>query len=102
MGILSSKAESFGDTGTGDNTLRVVYGEDNRKDVYEFGSSTPAFPIIDHSVALISRSQLTLNTDGSFYLTNPSQTLGDRRNLCDGERFTHQYTAAYCSGIITL
>jgi V8-like Glu-specific endopeptidase len=85
-----------------DNSARsteqsVVYGDDNRLDYYE---ATPAFQDLTRQsiVALMRRSGLDRTDADSF--TPTGRTLGQRRNLCEGERFAEQPAVAFCSGTL--
>lgn len=74
----------------------VVYGSDNRKEAYTLtGFREKAAKA---TVALVDAADTRKNKDGSTTLL--SETLGQRENLCAGERFARQPTAAFCSGVL--
>jgi hypothetical protein len=76
----------------------VIYGEDNRIDVY---AETDADRLnwAASTLGLVSASELFDNGNGTFSLLTDSFTyLG--RTPCDGEPFANQPTAPYCSGFL--
>jgi V8-like Glu-specific endopeptidase len=74
---------------------KVVYGEDNRVDVYE--SSNPLFKAFASSTAaMISNS--SLKSSGDMVTINGGTLKGD--GICSDERFANQMTAASCSGFL--
>lgn len=80
------------------NGTRVVYGEDNRKDLYE--SMNPLYKILANSTAgMVSNRALHRDADGSFSV--PRQvSLEDGMNLCPSEKFSQQPLLANCSGFL--
>lgn len=81
----------------GTNGMKVIYGEDNRKDVFE--STDPMLVELSKSTAaMISSDKLRDDRkDGEVDITD--QTL-QRRGICAKERFSQQITAADCSGFL--
>lgn len=74
---------------------KVVYGDDNRVDVYE--SSNPLFKALASSTAaMISNS--SLKSSGNTVTINGGTLQGD--GICFDERFAKQMTAASCSGFL--
>lgn len=76
--------------------MKVIYGEDNRKDLYETTNSLE-LQNAESTVALISKSDLMAQADG-FRL--PARTFGADFNLCSTERFFDQPNPANCSGAL--
>ena len=74
----------------------VVYGVDNRQEVYSLRGADARNAA--GTVALVRESSIKPNGDGSFRLVAP--TLGSAYDLCPGERFRTQPTAAFCSGFL--
>ncbi|HYI03213.1 serine protease [Hyalangium sp.] len=76
----------------------VVYGTDNRTDVYAHADATLRARAQQATVALMNPSD--------FNATNPSnvtfnaQNLGTAYNLCATERFRSDLTPAFCSGTL--
>jgi V8-like Glu-specific endopeptidase len=76
--------------------IDVVYGEDNRKDVFE--STNPSFIELSKSTAaMIKGSNLKLLTNNEIEIT--ASTL-QQRGICSKERFSQQISAANCSGFL--
>jgi V8-like Glu-specific endopeptidase len=80
----------------GSNQVDVIYGEDNRKDVFE--SSNASFIELSKSTAaMIKGSNLKLLTNNEIEIT--ASTL-QQRGICSKERFSQQISAANCSGFL--
>lgn len=76
----------------------VIYGQDNRKDVFETRNS--AFVELSRSTAaMISFQNLRKLAPGPGDVLISGQTLKDR-GVCSKERFSTQVTAADCSGFL--
>jgi len=73
----------------------VIYGEDNRLDVY---ASTDSFLVetSKSTAAMINEKNLS-KRDGEVVIEG--RTLKER-GICSSERFSHQKTAANCSGFL--
>lgn len=76
-------------------TPKVIYGEDNRVDVYEVPRSDVR-EIADSTVALIPTHDV-VNSNNGFYNIMTSK-YGTEMNLCSDEPFFEQPVAANCSG----
>lgn len=76
----------------------VVYGTDNRQDVYAHPDATLRARAQQSTVALMDRSDV--NTSNPNNVTFRSSTLGVAQNLCSTERFRNDPTAAFCSGTL--
>jgi hypothetical protein len=76
---------------------RVVYGVDNRKDLYQVTS-----PAVRRAaaavVALVKASDLAGNADGSFTLATESYQ--QAYDLCGNEPFVSQPIGCFCSGFL--
>jgi V8-like Glu-specific endopeptidase len=81
------------------NTLavqKVIYGEDNRRDVYEV--TNPMFLEMARSTAaLVSKGNLSRSGTSTKVR---GRALGDARNLCASEPYRNQPAAANCSGFL--
>lgn len=77
----------------------VVYGTDDRLDVYEHPSQPLRTLATQSIVALIPNSALSANADSSYSLA-PTETLEEAFGLCSDQRFLDQPTAAFCSGTL--
>jgi V8-like Glu-specific endopeptidase len=73
---------------------KVIYGEDNRLDLFEVTNQAD-LALADSTVALMKAS--TLQRSGNDF-TVRSSTLEDFMGVCKEERFSQQPTAAFCSG----
>lgn len=75
----------------------VVYGADDRADVYETG---PRFAALARAsaVALIVPEHLVESDERSYRIEAPR--LDESLGLCEGERFADQPAAAGCSGVL--
>lgn len=75
----------------------VVYGEDDRQDLYE--ARQPFVRLArENAIALIAPDQLEPEGDGSYAILAP--TYAEVQSLCPGERFSGQVAAANCSGVL--
>lgn len=77
-------------------TGRVVYGEDNRVDVFE-STNSMYVELSKSTAAMIDSSQIKKQSNGLCKIQG--QTL-EERGMCPTERFIKQSTAANCSGFI--
>jgi V8-like Glu-specific endopeptidase len=76
----------------------VVYGTDNRTDVYAHADATLRARAQQATVALMNPS--SINTSNPNNVTFNSQTLQQSYNLCSGQRFPNDPTPAFCSGTL--
>jgi hypothetical protein len=74
---------------------KVIYGEDNRRDVFEvYEGDLKEYS--ESTVALVAKSELKISYDGKYRLRG--QTVGERFNLCRSEKYWDQPSLAHCSG----
>ncbi len=78
-----------------DKQLKVIYGEDNRLDVFE--STNNAYIELSRSTAAMIPSGSLRSNSGMIDIVGPSM---ESRGFCKAERFSHQSTAAMCSGFL--
>ena len=76
---------------------RVIYGVDNRKDLFQVTSS-PVKKAAASVVALVKSSDLTRQADGSFALATSSYQADYQ--LCGSEPFANQPLGCFCSGFL--
>lgn len=76
-------------------TPTVIYGDDNRKEVYEVESAAVR-DNADSTVAMINIRNLV--DDGTGYTKINARTFGETMNLCSSEPYFDQPSAASCSG----
>jgi V8-like Glu-specific endopeptidase len=102
-GGAAGRARDLTQASTGDlvraarDQQRVIYGIDNRKDIYQVTQAA-----IRHSAsavaALVKASDLTQNGDGSYALT--TETFQQAYDLCGNEPFVSQPIGCFCSGFL--
>lgn len=76
----------------------VVYGTDNRMDVYAYPDLNWRLIAASAHVALINKANI--NTSNPNNVTFSAPTLQAARNLCSDQSFLTQQTAAFCSGTL--
>lgn len=76
----------------------VVYGSDDRLDYFDVTSPTERALMADSVVALIPRGAIRTADDGAITFDVPSW--GEASDLCPGEPFADQPSAAFCSGVL--
>ncbi len=76
----------------------VVYGTDDRMDVYAHPDATLRARAQQATVALMSPS--AINATNPNNVTFSSQTLQQAQNLCAGQRFLNDPRPAFCSGTL--
>lgn len=79
----------------GTNGIKVIYGEDNRKDVFE--STDSAFVELSKSTAAMILGTNLKGVNGDIRIS--ARTL-QARGICAKERFSKQISAANCSGFL--
>ncbi len=76
----------------------IIYGDDDRLDVYEHPEAVWRERVRASSVALIQPRFLQRPPSGRVSVS--TETLGERYNLCPDERFATQPASADCSAIL--
>jgi hypothetical protein len=76
---------------------RVIYGVDNRKDLYQV-TSAKVKKAAASVVALVKKSDLTRQPDGSYVLATSSFQADF--GLCGNEPFVNQPLGCFCSGFL--
>lgn len=76
--------------------IDVIYGEDNRKDVFET-SQTSYLELAKSTAAMISNTNLTVLEAGDVVIEG---TTLEGRGVCAKERFSKQVSIANCSGFL--
>jgi hypothetical protein len=82
----------------GESQAPVVYGTDNRTDVYAHANATLRARAQQSTVALMQSAML--NTTNPYNVTFNAYTLGAAQTLCTTERFLNDPAAAHCSGTL--
>lgn len=78
----------------------VVYGEDDRVEVYAHPDERLRELARESIVALVPSSALDRSDAGQVRIAEGVPTLGEARQLCEDQRFRDQPTAANCSGTL--
>ena len=78
-----------------ENQIKVIYGDDNRLDVFE--SPNNAYVTLSRSTAAMIPNSSVRVQGAQSVLTGPTM---ESRGFCKEERFSHQITAAMCSGFL--
>lgn len=83
----------------GDHEAKVIYGEDNRMDIYE--TANPQYIELAKSTAAQIQNTNLIRTakHGEDYFKVMGQTLL-QIGLCPTEKYSHQVAGAHCSGFI--
>ncbi len=74
---------------------KLIYGDDDRKDLYEVASPLQR-ELADSTVALLESSNLKVQSASTFSL--PADSFGKQNMLCTSEPYYDQPAAAFCSG----
>jgi V8-like Glu-specific endopeptidase len=83
---------------TSNATEKVIYGQDNRQDVFEVTNSLH-LKLAKSTASLISKRSLS-SQHGAFY-ANRVQTLAQSRtNVCASENYADQPVLSHCSGFL--
>ena len=97
-GVLDDSNDPPADDKLGESESPVVYGTDNRTDVYAHGDAALR--------ALAQQATVALMNPSDFNATNPNNvtfnapTLQQAQNLCSSQRFLSDPTPAFCSGTL--
>lgn len=76
----------------------VVYGEDNRQDLFRVTNSLHK-TLSQSTAGLVPINQMRKTTSNVYEIIN-TKTLGQSQNLCSGEAYESQPTAPICSGFL--
>jgi hypothetical protein len=102
MSVFVLFLHTFGCTASDDpvgaRAEQVVYGDDDRFEVFEHPNAQLREIAKRSIVALIPHHRLQRGPDGTYEIE--AKSLGEVKNLCPGERFGEQPTAASCSAVL--
>ncbi len=77
----------------------VIYGEDNRKEIFELDKPDLAEHVAQATGLILKRSDLPQSSSlPSFKLK--TKTFLEEKNLCSNERFSSQPVAGHCTGFL--
>ncbi|HWO24609.1 MAG TPA: serine protease [Kofleriaceae bacterium] len=95
---LDEQSAPPADDKLGEAESPVVYGTDNRQDVYAHTDATLRARAQQATVALMSPG--SINTSNPNNVTFSSSTLQQAENLCASQRFLSDPTPGWCSGTL--
>ena len=105
LGMLSfvacatESAENTDSSSLSSGQEKVVYGADNRRDVYAETDAALKKFVSGSIVAMIPSTSLVTTDPTNIRLRNTG-TYGSQNGLCSGEKFGNQPAAANCSGTL--
>ena len=99
LGVLSCDEIDYQDIALSDSESEVVYGSDDRQDVYAHPDSNLRRLAEQSTVALTGLSTFD-TSNANNYTIRSSSTLRSSYNLCSGQRFLDDPRAAFCSGTL--
>ncbi|MCX6123665.1 MAG: serine protease, partial [Proteobacteria bacterium] len=79
---------------------RVIYDEDNRKDVYDPTNDDDLLRFAKSTAILIEDEKLVRNKDRGKPVGLPRETFGEAQSLCSSEPFAEQINPGFCSGFL--
>jgi len=94
--LYSSEIIGHEDDDRAEDNIRVIYGDDNRVDVFE--STNNRYIELSRSVAAKILNMSLPSEDGVVNILGSN--LVDRFNVCSDERFVQQRIAASCTGFL--
>lgn len=80
-----------------EDELEVIYGDDDRRDLYDSDVSSLMFQVARSTAALVRREQIETESSNCRL---PATTFGDSMNMCENEPFRDQPNPAFCSGFL--
>ncbi len=81
-----------------ESSQAIIYGQDDRQEVYEHPDPVLRAIAQSSAVALIPRSRFGRNARGDFAIFTPR--LSEAFQVCPDQRFAAEPTAADCSGVL--
>lgn len=95
--VIAGCTDARPEAAPGERQAAVVYGEDERWDVFEYADQDWAAEVSEFTVALMSADVITVSDEGAVSIVAP--TLAEA-GVCADERFAEQLAAAFCSGTL--
>lgn len=96
--VVSCGPQSQSEEGFASSQSPVVYGTDNRLDVYAYPVQAWRDAAAQSHVALVKKN--VINTTNPNNVTFNAPTLQSAQRLCNDQKFLNQQTAAFCSGTL--
>ncbi len=78
---------------------RVIYGDDDRRDIYTL-SDPNLLKLAQATCVVVESYEITNNGNGTFTLHTTPWTTQSGYPLCAGERFVGQRQIGFCSGFL--
>ena len=97
LGLLAACGSSD-EVFVGELSASVVYGDDDRREVFNHPNDDLRLIARESIVALIPTARINRQTSGDYSLL--AFSLKDERGLCEDEPFGNQPVAASCSGVL--
>lgn len=97
LGILAACGGPSEELGQAPSDTSVIYGDDDRRDVYQVATGSPTLTLAQSTVALVKKTDLAAATSG-YKL--PTASFGTAYGLCSEEPFREQPNPAFCSGFL--
>ncbi len=79
--------------------IDVIYGQDNRQDIYQVSNSLH-LKLAKATAGMVSAAMFQRSSDRNFFNLKDVPTLERSQNICPSESFSQQATAAMCSGFL--
>ncbi len=79
---------------------RVIYGEDNRKELFDPTNDQMLLDSARSTAILIEDKDLIKNAATPEVIGLPTKSFKQRAGVCDNERFASQASAGFCSGFL--
>lgn len=98
LAVVSCEADPADEAPVSQVRSPVVYGVDNRLDVYAYPDPAWRQRAAAAHVALVKKT--SINTSNPNNVTFSAPMLQSARNLCPDQSFLAQQTAAFCSGTL--
>lgn len=78
--------------------IKVIYGSDNRKDVYQASSTQKK--LASSTAGMVFINKFTKSSRANHFDIAAASTLEEAANICPAEKFSQQLTAPFCSGFL--
>lgn len=96
--VLCCRSAAAQPAGLGMSRQPIVYGEDDRRDVYEVEEALLRERARRSTAAFIAPRHLSYDAGGTVTLVSP--TLQETYDVCPEETFAEQPSAAFCTGVL--
>ena len=97
VGLVGCADVASPDPSIGQQQAPVIYGTDDRTEVFE--ASAAAQAAADSVVGLFFNSDISAAGDGTYNIST-AVTAGESKDLCEGVTYADQYDSAFCTGFL--